>query len=207
VFIVAGSPVVGQAKALIGADGVGGEVTTGTVGTRGAGFPAIPAKADTLRVGTAAAELTPRLPISVDPIGMPVRATPPGAIGDVDVGVDDAAVMFDPEPHIPDNPDVSSVPELVDIPDVTGVPGIAKVVGVVPPPSKVAVDPNIPDGEVPTVEHAVPLATEEKGSGLTPAEVISVDPIGIPVAATGAPGPPPSGEVRPRAGVSAIMPT
>ena len=204
----AGSTVDGQAKAFVVVDGiVGGDVTTGTAGTRGTGFPAILAEADTLRVGTTAAELTPRLPISVDPIGMPVRATPPGAIGDVDVGVDDAAVLLNPEPHIPDNPDVSNVPELVDVSDVAGVPDIAMVVDVVPPPSKVAMDPNIPDGEVPTVEHAVPLAIEEEGSGLTPAEVISVDPIGIPVAPTGTPGPPPSGEVRPSAGVSAIMPT
>jgi hypothetical protein len=204
VFDVAGSPVVGQGKGLVVMDGaVGRDVTVGVVGTRDAGFPAIPAKGDTLNAGTAAAELTPRLPISVDPIGIPVRATPPGAIGDVDVdvGVDDAAILLDPEPHIPDNPDVSSVPELVDIPDVAMVPDV------VPPPSNVAVDPNIPDGEVPTVEHAVPLPVDEESSGLTPGEVISVDPIGIPAAPTGAPGPPPSGEVRPSAGVSVIVPT
>ena len=27
-------------------------------------------------------------------------------------------MLLEPEPHIPDNPDVSSVPEVVDIPDV-----------------------------------------------------------------------------------------
>jgi hypothetical protein len=74
-------------------------------------------------------------------------------VGDVDVGVDDAAMLLEPEPHIPDNPDVSGIPEDVDtpdvaeiaddvdIPDVVVVPDIA-VAGVVvpvaiaiPPPS------------------------------------------------------------------------
>jgi hypothetical protein len=39
-------------------------------------------------------------------------------VGDVDVGVDDAAMLLEPEPHIPDNPDVSGIPEDVDTPDV-----------------------------------------------------------------------------------------
>ena len=37
---------------------------------------------------------------------------------DVVVGVEDGAVLAEPEPHIPDNPDVSSIPEEVDTPDV-----------------------------------------------------------------------------------------
>jgi hypothetical protein len=69
-------------------------------------------------------------------------------VAGVDVGVDDAAVLLEPEPHIPDNPDVSSIPEDVDTPDVAEiadvvvVPDIAAVAGVVvpvaianPPPS------------------------------------------------------------------------
>jgi hypothetical protein len=97
-------------------------------------------------VGTAAAELTPRLPISVEPSGIPVRATPPGAVGDVDVGVDEEAMLLEPEPHIPDNPDVSTIGDVVDVPDVDEVldivieSDIAPVAGVVlptviPPPS------------------------------------------------------------------------
>ena len=104
----------------------------------------------------------------MEPNGIPVRAAPPGVVGDVDVGVDDEAMLLEPEPHIPDNPVVSSIPEVVempevaDIPDDIDVPDIAAVAGVatpaaVPPPSKVVVDPNIPDGEVPKVEHVVPL--------------------------------------------------
>jgi hypothetical protein len=72
--------------------------------------------------------------------------------GDVDVGLDDAAMLLEPEPHIPDNPDVSSIAEDVDtpdvaeiaddvdIPDVAVVPDVAAAAGVavpvaIPPPS------------------------------------------------------------------------
>jgi len=99
-----------------------------------------------LTIGTAAAELTPRLPISVDPSGIPVRAAPPGVVGVVDVGAEDEATLLEPDPHIPDNPEVSSIPELVDIPgdvdipDVAVVPEVAPLAGVavpivIPPPS------------------------------------------------------------------------
>jgi hypothetical protein len=183
----------------------------------------------TVIVGTAAAELTPRLPISNDPSGIPVRATPPGAMGAVEVGVDDEATLLEPAPHIPDIPAVSSIPEVVDVPDVlkraveseipdVDAPDIAALPVTpvpIPPPSKLAVDPNIDDGEVPTVEHAVPLAVfgieivpvTPVGTGLSPAEVISVEPRGIPVAATGVPELKPSGEVVPRVGVVDIAPT
>jgi hypothetical protein len=84
------------------------------------------------------------LPISTDANGIPVRATPPGAVGAVDVGVEDEAMLLEPEPHIPDIPEVSS--DVVDIPDDVDVPGVAvgSVVaalagaaapGAVPPPS------------------------------------------------------------------------
>jgi len=125
---------------------VDGDVAVGIGGTTGAGVPAMPTVGATVIVGTAGAELTPRLPISVEPSGSPVRATPPGAVGDVDVGVDDAARLVDPEPHIPDMPEVSSIPEVVDIPDVADIPddvdipGAAAVAGAaapaaMPPPS------------------------------------------------------------------------
>src|SRR5713226_8112646 len=100
---------------------VAGDVTVGIVGTNGA----VPRVGNTLIVGTAAAELTPRLPISIDPNGSPVRAAPPGVVGDVDAGVDDETMLLEPEPHIPDNPEVSSMPDVVDIRDdidVTVVP-------------------------------------------------------------------------------------
>jgi len=200
----------------------------GMVGTTAVG-PAKPTLGDTLSVGTAAEELTPRFPISVDPNGIPVRATPPGAIGDVDVGVDDEAMLLEPEPHIPDKPEVSSIPEVVDVPDVAEIaddvdspgevviPDVAAVAGAVlpiaiPPPSKLVVDPNIDDGAVPMVEHVVPLLgiaivpVASPGAGLTPGDAISVEPSGIPVGETDEPVPIPSGEVAPRLGVGLAIP-
>jgi hypothetical protein len=195
---------------------VGEEVMVGSVGT-GAIVATVGA---TLTIGTAAAELTPRLPISVDPNGTPVRGTPPGVVGVVDVGADDEAMLLDPEPHMPDNPEVSIIPEVVEIPDVAGIPDdvdipdVAAVAApiVTPPPSKVAVDPNIPDGEVPMVEHAVPLFGTETmpvaamGAGLTPGDAISVEPRGIPVGETAELVPIPSGEVAPMVGVGLAIP-
>jgi hypothetical protein len=177
-----------------------GDVTVGTVGTT-AIDPTVPT---TGIIGTAAAELTPRLPISVDPNGIPVRATPPGVMGDVDVGVEDETMLLDPEPHIPDMPEVSSNPDVVDIPDVADIPAVAIVPDVaavagaavptpIPPPSKLAVDPNIDDGAIPMVEHVVLLLgiaivpVASPGAGLTPGDAISVAPRGMPVGETGEP--------------------
>jgi hypothetical protein len=188
----------------------------GIVGTS----PTAPTTGATLTIGTTAAELTPRLPISVDANGIPVRATPPGVVGVV--GDDDEAMLLDPEPHIPDNPDVSN-PEVVDIPgevDIPGdvdIPAVAAVAGiavpiVVPPPSKVAVDPNMPADAVPAVEHVVPLPgiamvpVESVGAGLIPGEASSVEPSGMPVGETDGSAEIPSGEVAPMAGVGGAMP-
>jgi hypothetical protein len=63
-------------------------------------------------------------------------------VGVVDVGLDDAAVLLEPEPHIPDNPDVSIMPEDVDTPDV----------------ADTAVDVEIPPRVVPAVAGIVPVA-------------------------------------------------
>ena len=81
-------------------------------------------------VGTVAAELTPRLPISVEPSGIPVRAPPPGVVGDVDVGVDDEAMLPEPEPHIPDSPEVCSIPDVADIPEVVDIPDVDEVLDI-----------------------------------------------------------------------------
>ena len=211
---------------------VAGE-TVGIVGTNELG-PTVPTTGNTPVVGTAGAELTPRLLISIEPNGIPVRAAPPGVVGDVDVevGVDDEAMLLEPEPHIPDIPDVSSIPEDVDIPgvvdisddavvsDIAVLPVVAAVAGAAlpaaaPPPSKLAVDPNVPDADIPPVEHVVPLVviaplvgiaivpvTLPLGAGLTPGDVISVAPIGIPVVPTDPLVPIPSGEVAPSEGVA-----
>jgi hypothetical protein len=201
--------------------------TVGIVGTIGLG-PSALTVGNTLGTGTAGVELTPRLPISKDPNGIPARAAPPGVVGDVAVGAEDETMLLEPEPHIPDVPDVSSVPEEVDIAgdvdvpafDGVGTPGIGRVPGstavagaeapaVVPPPSYIAVDPYISAGEVATVEHAVPLLVvgmeivpaKPVGAGLTPADVISVEPNGIPVGELAEPIAMPSGEVAPIVGV------
>src|SRR6267378_4247258 len=108
------APVVPHAAAVV----VGGE-TAGVVGANALG-PAAPTMGNTPNVGTAGAELTPRLLISIEPNGIPVRAAPPGTVDvvdNVDVGADDAAMLLEPDPHVPDIPDVS-IPEGVDIPDV-----------------------------------------------------------------------------------------
>ena len=224
-------PVVAHAGLLdVAVAEVVGDIV-GIVGTNELG-PTVPTMGNTPVVGTAGAELTPRLLISIEPNGIPVRAAPPGVVGDVDVGVDDEAMLLEPEPHIPDIPDVSSAPADADIPvgtdicddvDVSGVAVgsvVAAVAGVavpaaVPPPSKLAVDPNIPDDEVPTVEQDVPLlviapllgiamvpVTLLVGAGLTPDDVISVAPIGTPAAPTDPPGLIPSEEVLPSEGIA-----
>jgi hypothetical protein len=124
-----------------------GVVTAGVTGATES--PREPVAGNTPIVGTAAAELTPRLPISVDPSGIPVRAPPPVVVCEVDVAAEEEAMLLEPEPHIPDMPEVSGMPEVVDIPDVADIPDdipdvdipdVAAVAGAVvpivkPPPS------------------------------------------------------------------------
>jgi hypothetical protein len=162
---------------------------------------------DTTMVGAASAGLTPRLLISVEPSGMPVRLPPTGDSGDVD----DAVGLLDPEPHAADNPEVSTIGEVVDWPDGSDVPDIAIeleaaiVAGAalptdVPPPSKTAVEPNIVDGAAPMVEHPV-LPAVPVSRGLNPGDAISVAPNGSPVPPTGGLGTMPSGDVTASEGV------
>jgi hypothetical protein len=189
-----------------------GSVSVGIVGIVAATAPTVGV---TPIVGTAAAELTPRLPISVDPKGMPVRGMSPSVVGDV--GVDDAARLPEPAPHMLDIPEVSiradvgGIPDDVDMPIDVDAPAIAvgMDIGVpaataTPPPSKVFADPNIVDGAMPMVEQTVlPIVpVDDAGIGLTPGEAISVAPSGIPVPPTGVlPPPMPSGEVADIEGV------
>jgi hypothetical protein len=116
-----------------------GDVTVGMTGTTALFGTTM---GDTLTIGTAAAELTPKLPISIDPSGIPARAMPPGVVGVV--GAEDKTTLLEPEPHIPDIPEVSSIPDVADVPDVADIPGevdipkVAAVAGAViptPPPS------------------------------------------------------------------------
>jgi len=76
----------------------------------------------------------------------------------------------------------------------------------------VAVDPYIVDGEVPTVEHVVPLpgmaivpVTPPVGAGLIPGDASSVAPRGIAAPESVEPVPKPSGEVAPMLGVGVAI--
>ena len=77
-----------------------------------------------------------------------------------------------------------------------------------------AVDPYIPDGEVPSVEHVVLLLmlgvaivpVAPVGAGLAPGDAISVAPKGIPVGETAPFVVRPSGEVAPIVGVGLAIP-
>jgi hypothetical protein len=73
-----------------------------------------------------------------------------------------------------------------------------------------ALEPYIWDDDIPTVGHGVPpegtaiVPVGLGGRGLNPADVISVEPNGIPVGETD--DAPPSGEVAPIAGVGTTIP-
>ena len=114
---------------------VEGDETVGIVGTIAVGAT-VPVIGDMLGPGTGAQEVTPRLPISVESSGIPVRA--PGV--EAEVGVDDEVTMLEPAPHIPDSPAVAVVPEIPDSPDVA----------------------DIPDGIVPDVAGAMDAVTGEE---------------------------------------------
>ena len=229
-----GLPVVAQAGLLeVGVGEVAGEMV-GVVATGELGAIVLTV-GNTLGSGTAGVELTPRLLISKDPKGIPVRAAPPGAVGEVDIGLEEAATLPEPDPHIPDIPDVSSSPgdpKVTGNSDVTGVAGdvddvdvadiapaleFAAVAGVtaatpIPPPSKLAVEPNISEGEVAAIEQAVALVVVgivivpvvPIGTGLTPGDVISVAPSGIPDGEPPEPVAMPRGEVAPIVGVGVV---
>lgn len=201
-----------------------GVAGTGATGAEITGL----AKDDTPCVGMGAPELTPGLMISEEASGIPVRGTPPMVVGAVEDGVDDAITLVDPDPHIPDMPDVSivadwlgssEVGEITCCPisgDAAVLPAIPAVAGATdptadPPPSKVADDPNISAGDVPTVEQTAPLfgiaivPVAGAMSGLTPEDGSSVAPKGIPVDEIGEPAAPPSGDVSSTVGVGVGM--
>jgi hypothetical protein len=143
--------------------------------------------ADGLGVRTSGGGLRPPTFSSVEPRGMPTRPT--ADVDPIPVGDEaDAAGAID-EPLAAQVPD--AVPPR-------------------PPPSKVVVEPDVPGfampvelPNAPAPEHAVapPIAgtTGEAPDviGLTPGDASSVAPSGIPVGATGAAGPMPSGDVMP----------
>ena len=114
-------------------DAVVGELAASMFGLIGTAVVAI---VGALGPGTASRLLMPRLPISVDPKGIPTPRPEPLA---VDVGVDDAAGFVAPEPHMLERPEVSIMAVVAGNPDVAE-PDVAPDVGVLaasesPPPS------------------------------------------------------------------------
>ena len=131
-----------------------GDVTTGIVG---GGVATTPGTVTGI-VGISAPELTPRLPISTEPNGTPVRGLPPVTVGDV--GVEDAVRLPEPEPHIPDIPAVSIVPEadtveLCIIPEVIDIPEVAEI-------------PDDMPGDVPVPPDVAPVAGIEFATDIPP---------------------------------------
>jgi hypothetical protein len=193
-------------------DAVDGELAAGMIGLLGTVVVTV---GMALGPGTASNVLMPRLPISVDPKGIP---TPRPELLAVEVGVDEAAGFVAPEPHMLERPEVSIIAVVAESAVVSGdiaEPDIALamlVLGLVasesPPPSYVALEPTIVEGAMPAVEQtvAVPAGGATVGNGLTPGEAISVAPNGIPVPPTAVLGPIPSGEVAPIVGTGAAIP-
>jgi hypothetical protein len=148
-----------------------------------------------LGAGTISNGLTPVLPISREPNGIPVRAAPPVEVGDV--AADDEALLLELVPHVPE----VAAPPGNDVPVPTPSP----------PPSKVVLEPDIPDDGLPVTMHVVPfpvIPIVPAGTPLSPGDASSVAPMGIPVGGTGKPGAMPSGEVMPSGeGTGAPVPT
>jgi hypothetical protein len=129
---------------------------------------------DTNIVETGGGGLSPALPISVDPNGMPAR---PACNVDI-VGIDKPAPAV-PAPPVP-APPVPALP----------VPAQALVATpAMPPPSNRGVA--VCDVGPPAVEQLMVV----DGAGLVPGAVISVAPSGMPVGATGEPDPMARGDV------------
>jgi hypothetical protein len=145
-----------------------------------------------LGAGTTSNGLTPALPISTDPNGIPVRAAPPGEVGDV--AADDEALLLELVPHVP---------------EVAAPPGNVPVPAPSPPPSKFVLEPDIPDDGLPIAKHVVlfpVIPIVAAAAGLSPGDASSVAPMGIPAGGTGEPAAKPSGEVAPIPGVGLPIP-
>jgi hypothetical protein len=166
------------------------EDIAGVDGTAPIGHGAVETGAEGLRVKASGGGLRPPLPNSVEPSGTPTRATGP-----------DEAIPVGDEAEAAGR--AKAPPAEGQVPDA---------VPATPPPSKVdmpVLDTPVPES-VPVPEHessrlgASGVAPDV--SGLTPGDASSVAPIGMPVWATGAPGPIPSGEVASIAGTASVPP-
>jgi hypothetical protein len=98
--------------------------------------------------------------ISVEPSGTPARMLPAVVVG-VDVGVDEAARLLAPEPHMPDIPDVSRRPEEVDIPELCIIPDVVDM-------PEVADSPADMPGETAELPADAPVAGIEAPGAIPP---------------------------------------
>ena len=170
----------------------------------GQGVPRVESGVGGLEIRTSGGGLRPPTPSSVEPSGMPTRPTcdpNPIPVGDE---ADD------------DGPAVGLLAVVVQVPDAFPV---------VPPPSKIVLEPELPVAdipelkEVPGIELAMPEAAcgidppileqlvmlpgagpngdAPNVNGLTPGDESSVAPMGMPARGTAGAGPMPSGDVIP----------
>jgi hypothetical protein len=169
----------------------------------GQGSPEVEAGDVGSTVKTSGGGLSPPTPNSVEPNGMPTRAT--GDPNPIPVGdeADDAAPAVEPPAtpmHVPDAFPI--VPPPSKRPDDPGVPVVdMALLDEIP-----GIEPPMPDdacgSEPPMLEHVVMFPAAPSGDvpeviGLTPGVESSVAPIGIPVRGTAGAGPMPSGDVIP----------
>jgi hypothetical protein len=156
---------------------------------------------DGLAVGICGTGLSPPTPSSVEPMGMPRRPTLEDEVAVVGDEADAAGwpdvvpVMLAHVPEaVPTLPPPSNVVDDADVPAVD-IP-LPTELPVIAPPDR------LPANELMLVQVVVLSAAEPSGEtpeviGLTPGELNSVAPRGIPVPGTAGAGPMPSGEVMP----------
>ena len=171
--------------------------------------PSVESGAEGFTARTSGGGLSPPTPNSVDPNGIPTRATDEG--WPIPVGEEAEAAGPATEPlaavaQVPDTvpampPPSKTVLEPDDVPTIPDIPGV-----------DIAVPEKACGFEPAMVEHdKLPPMPGTRGDvpdviGLTPGDASSVAPSGIPVGATGDAGPIPSGDVMP-SGDAPIPPT
>lgn len=163
--------------------------------------------------------LSPPVPSSVDPIGIPTRRTvlrEPMVGDEADVvGLDDGVVAV---AHVPDAVPAIPVPSNsgvgAEVPDIAPVTEDSPGSEPAAPFAELAISVAVVCIPRMVLEHAedvvIVIALEADGLdviGLTPGVASSVAPSGTPVTPSGAAAPIPSGEVMPSGGVTAPMPT
>jgi hypothetical protein len=167
---------------------------------QGGVVPSVETGADELGVRTTGGGLRPPAPSSVEPIGIPTRATDdaePIPVGDEADAAGPAKGLLPIVAQVPDA--VPAVPP----PSKTGIEPDVPAVDIPVPLDVPVIEVPVPDVAPPAVEHVVvppvvnPIDDVPDVVGLTPGDASPVAPWGIPVGATTGAGPMPSGDVMP----------